>query len=72
MDTKADVIRVEILDGGLLRVTTDPISAPNHVGAEQLLGAIARKLGGQTDTQKRGHSHGHSHSHEHSHEHHTH
>ena len=37
-----DTIKVEILEDGRLKITTDPISAANHTTAERLLQAIAQ------------------------------
>ena len=37
---KQDVIEVEVLAGGSIKTTTDPVSAPNHTSAEKLLRAI--------------------------------
>jgi len=69
-----DTIQIEILDDGTIKVTTDPISGPNHVNAEQFLRFIATLAGGETTRTRRvhaslahvlaAHTHdGHSHSH---------
>lgn len=61
-----DKITVDILPDGSVKVTTDPISAPNHMAAERLLQMIAEGAGGQTTRTKRthGHHHGHTHGHQ--------
>ena len=80
--TATDTIAIEILDDGTIKVTTDPISGPNHLNAEQLLRFIAQQAGGETTRTRRvdvGHRLGvhtrdgptHSHD-EHDHGHHGH
>lgn len=66
---KQDVIEVEIMPDGSIKITTDPISDPNHTNAEKLLLAIG-EAGKTTRKRKQGSSHHHGHSHgkeEHSH-----
>lgn len=66
---KQDSIEVEILPNGDIKITTDPISPPNHTSAEKLLLAIG-EAGKTHRKRKTGASHHHSHSHgkeEHSH-----
>jgi hypothetical protein len=62
-----DTIKIEILDDGRLKITTDKVSAANHTDAEHLLDHIQKACGGPvTVTQNRG---GHEHPHEHQHHH---
>ena len=72
--TATDTIAIEILDDGTIKVTTDPISGPNHLNAEQFLRLLAELAGGETTRTRRviaslahvlaAHTHdGHTHSH---------
>lgn len=67
-----DSIIIEFLPNGLLKLTTDPISGPNHMTAEELVTALARGMGGTVErarrTDKQGVAHSHQHG-EHTHEH---
>lgn len=67
-----DRMFVEFLDNGLIKVTTDEISGPNHMSAEEFITFLARGQGGAVErsrrTDKQGMSH-HEHTHEHTHEH---
>lgn len=54
-----DIITVDILPDGSIKVTTDPISAPNHGAAEALVRMIAEGAGGQTTRTKRTAHHHH-------------
>lgn len=65
-----DKLRIEILDDGTIRTTTDNVSAANHANAEAFLRYLAELAGGsttrtrraETATQAREHEHaGHSH-----------
>lgn len=67
----ADIITVDILDNGDLRITTDQISAGNHRNADDLLKTLEALAGGKTTIKKR-HGHRHQHGHEHTHTHHKH
>lgn len=59
-----DNISIEILADGTLKVTTDEVSGPNHMNAEQLLKYLGELAGGKTTRQRRGHHHHHEHEHE--------
>lgn len=48
-----DDILIEILDGGDIKITTDPISGPNHMSAEGLLRTIADIAAGATQRVRR-------------------
>ena len=50
------------LPDGSIKITTDPVSAPNHTSAEKLLRAIG-EAGKTTRRARRGHGHRHTHSH---------
>jgi hypothetical protein len=62
----SDIINVEILEDGTLKMTTDKISMPNHAGAEALFREIITAMGGKAERVRRG-AHSHSHTHEHTH-----
>lgn len=67
---KSDDIQIEILDDGTVKITTDPISAANHVNADAFLAALGKMLGGATEVKSRGktvnaHSHAGTHAHDH-------
>jgi hypothetical protein len=66
-----DVIYVEFIGeaGEMLKLTTDKISGPNHMKAEELLGALARGVGGAVTRQSKGTPHVHIHEQEHTHTH---
>jgi hypothetical protein len=49
----ADSMSIEILKDGTLKITTDEISGPNHVGAEALLREIISLSGGKADKKHR-------------------
>jgi hypothetical protein len=66
---KPDNMRIEILEDGTIKVTTDPISGPNHVNAEGFLREMARLAGGETTRVKRTDSHHQHHHHDHDHVH---
>ncbi len=63
---KQDTIEVEVLPNGDIKITTDPVSAPNHMSAEKLLRAIGQ-AGKTTRKARRGHHHHHGHAHTHDH-----
>lgn len=66
-----DKIAVEYLKGGRVKITTDEVSGPNHMAAENVIRYLAELMGGAVTKQSRGkqHVHTHEHSHEHTHEH---
>lgn len=55
-DATEDVIEVEIMPNGIIKITTDPISGANHTSAEGLLDAIQFASGGPVAIQPRGHA----------------
>lgn len=64
---KNDEIRVTVLEDGTIKLDTDRISMPNHIGAEAFVREVARLAGGTT-TKKAKHKHGHGHHGHHHHE----
>lgn len=64
-----DTMRIEILEDGTIKTTTDPISGSNHQNAEQFLRMMATLAGGETTRVKRTDVHGHVHHHDHDHDH---
>ncbi len=58
-----DQIQIEILPDGTVKVTTDSVSAPNHLSAEQFLREMSRMLGGDVSKVKRSQVHQHTHHH---------
>ena len=50
-----DVMKVEILDDGQVKVQTSDISAKNHMSADELLDAIEDYVGGERQTEKAEH-----------------
>lgn len=65
----ADKMEITIMPGGVIKIVTDPISAENHVNAEEFVKFIARKAGGETEVTKRTDAHHEHDTHEHEHEH---
>lgn len=58
-----DKIKFEILEDGTLSVTTDEISGPNHMSADEFLNLVESLTGGPSTTKHReGHS---THTHRH-------
>jgi len=45
----ADILEVEVLEDGTLKVTSGKVSMPNHAGAEAFLRDLARGCGGKTE-----------------------
>lgn len=64
---KLDQLKIEILDDGTIKVETDDLSGVNHLNAEQLLGFLARELGGETTRVRKNPTHIHQHGHLHQH-----
>ncbi len=63
---KADQMTVEILPDGSLKITTDPVSAANHGGAEKMLLEMFKAIGAEAGDIETKHRHGkkyHGHSH---------
>jgi hypothetical protein len=48
-----DLMQIEVLPDGAIKVTTDFVSAPNHVNAEGLLKLMSRLMGGETAITRR-------------------
>lgn len=64
---RQDGIEFTILEDGTIKISTDGVSMPNHVSAEQLLKGVANLTDGNLKRQKKTgkvHTHGHiTHSH---------
>jgi hypothetical protein len=60
-----DVLDLEILPDGTIRVTTPKISAANHKSADEFLALLAKECGGPVTRTKRAYGHVHQHDHEH-------
>lgn len=67
-----DTIKIEILENGIIKTTTDAVSMPNHANAEGFLRDIARMAGGKMERRHRHGATGHFHTHAHGEEHHEH
>lgn len=52
---KTDQITIEVLADGTLKVTTDKVSAANHVNAEKFIREMFSKAGGEVEIK---HKHG--------------
>lgn len=64
-----DKMKIEILDDGTIKTSTDKVSMPNHANAEGFLREIRRLAGGKTESKRKtGHHHTHSHTHEKGHQ----
>jgi hypothetical protein len=48
-----DKIKIEILQDGTISVTTDEISGPNHMSADEFLTQVEKLAGGTTTTKNR-------------------
>jgi|WetSurSiteA1Bulk_404760.scaffolds.fasta_scaffold127638_2 hypothetical protein len=67
-----DIIKIEILEDGVISITTDKISSANHMSADELLNEITKLAGGERHTHDRTdvhHDHVHVHDHNHIHTH---
>jgi hypothetical protein len=64
-----DIMKYEILLDGTIKLTSDPISGPNHMSAEQFFRTVGQLSGGEVTRVKRTDVHGHGHVHDHDHEH---
>jgi hypothetical protein len=59
----ADIINIEILEDGTIKMSTDKISMPNHTNAEGLIRELVKSAGGETTRKMKGHTHHHDHEH---------
>lgn len=48
-----DKLRVTILPGGLVKIDTGRITAPNHLSADRLVRGLEEDLGGETRIQRK-------------------
>jgi hypothetical protein len=60
---KDDVLEIEILDDGTIKITTPNISNANHKAADDFVALIATLAGGKVEKQRGKHGHGHVHAH---------
>jgi len=60
----ADKIKVEILEDGVVSITTEGISGKNHMSADQFMEEFKKFMGGEVQTTKtrKGHVHTHVHN----------
>ncbi len=49
----SDKVKIKILAGGLVKIETDRISAPNHLSAERLIRGLEADLGAQTQVERK-------------------
>ena len=66
---KDDVLNIEILPDGTIKLTTDAVSGANHKSADELLAFVAKLAGGERTVSKRKEAHGHAHEHGHAYTH---
>ena len=48
-----DKIHITVLAGGLVKIETDKVSAPNHTSADRLIRGLEEDLGGATRVEKK-------------------
>lgn len=58
---KEDILTVEVLPDGTLKISTDEVSAANHSSAEDLLKALESTLGAPAERKRRKGGKVHSH-----------
>ena len=51
----ADVMDVEIMEDGVVKIKTDALSEANHVSADELLAEVTELMGGARKTEQREH-----------------
>lgn len=61
---KEDMIEIEVLEDGTIKITTDAISPANHLSADSFLKMIEQLAGGEITKQKNRKTHGQIHQHE--------
>ena len=60
---KEDIIEIEVLEDGTIKVTTDQISPANHLSADNFLKMIEQLAGGETTKTKNRKVRSHVHQH---------
>ena len=60
-----DRIEIEILEDGVLSISTGAISEANHVEAQELVDSTLEAAGGRRNTVHKPHFHQHGHAHTH-------
>lgn len=58
--SKADEIKIEILEDGTISVSTDEISGENHVSADEFMAELQELAGGEVVSKKKKHKRKHS------------
>ena len=57
----ADVMKIEVLENGMVKVTTDKVSMANHQSAEAFLRGVVEDMGGEAERVRRGGAIAHEH-----------
>lgn len=60
----ADIMEIEVLETGVLKITTNKVSMANHTNAEGLIRELVKGAGGQSNRVRKGlatHTHSHTH-----------
>lgn len=60
-----DTMQIEILEDGTISVSTDKISAQNHVSADEFLSQVEELAGGERVVTKKKNKFAHVHTHNH-------
>ena len=60
----ADIITVEVLEDGSLKISTDKVSAPNHTNADGMIKALVADAGGVVTRARKGTMETHVHVHD--------
>lgn len=60
---RGDMIEIEVLEDGTIKITTDQISPANHLSADQFLRHIEELAGGEITKQKNRRVQSHVHQH---------
>lgn len=60
---KEDMIEIEVLEDGTIKIITDHVSPANHLSADNFLKMIEELTGGEITKQKNRKAHSHAHQH---------
>ena len=60
---QSDTLTITILESGTIKIDTDPVSASNHLSAENFCKELFRLAGGEVTINHKHSKMGHSHSH---------
>jgi hypothetical protein len=69
VNNTGDIIDVEILADGTIKIKTDTISPANHLNADKLLDFISKMSGSEAIKTRKDKAHAHEHKHIHAHRH---